>query len=289
METNSSNRFDRRLRRPGVAAFVSFTVTIGVLTGFTGCERPPLCPDVSFGTEIPVPATNLTIPPIFAPIDATTTSAPSGVTVSIASNQGTVAFGGRGPFPAFIYERVSFAAADSTLYAGLGIGDGAWFPFWLYCSSDGRLTAIDGEMTDLDLGLSYEVAGTCSTENVAPTAPVVIPAHTLHPVALTCGFMVSAAGANQLDLSGGIPGTMTFVGDSAVVLPFHTIDCRTGCGSPGWYELHAIMWDPIQSVVAFEIFYLDAAGVVASNGIELPSGNLLEGDQFPNAVWSISR
>ena len=41
----------------------------------------------------------------FLPINATTAPGPTGITVSIVSNQGTVSYGGRGPFQAFIYER----------------------------------------------------------------------------------------------------------------------------------------------------------------------------------------
>jgi hypothetical protein len=279
----------RLLDGRGRAARAFLAVGIGALAGLLGCERAPLCPDVFFDTPIPVPAVNLTLPPTSFPINAVTTSAPAGVAVTIASNQGTIVFDGRGPLPAFIYERIPFPAADSTLYAGLGIADGAWIPFYLYCSSDGRLTQVAGEMTDRDLGLQYAVEGTCTYDNVAPMAPVVIPAHTLNPVALTCGVTATAPAPQELDLSGGVPGTITLAGDSAVVLPFHTIDCRTGCGSPGWYEVHSIVWDQSRSMVAFAVIYLQEAGVEFDDGLILPSGNLLNGDQFPNATWSVTR
>ena len=263
-------------------------LVLGLLASPSGCERPPLCPDVVIDAEIPVPATNLAPSAMFPPINASTTSAPAGVAVSISRNQGTVVFDERGPLQAFIYERTSFTPAASTLYLGLAVADGAWVPFVLYCSN-GLLTTVFGEMTDRDVGLLYDVEGTCSDQNVGFMDPVVIPAHTLRTVAVTCGVSATAPAPNQLQISGGQPGSMALRADSATVFPFHTVDCRTGCGSPGWYEIHAIVWDQSQASVSFGIFYLSATGVTAGNGVTLPSGNPFAGFEFPSASWSIAR
>jgi hypothetical protein len=255
------------------------------------CGGPPPCPAVYADPQIQVPASNIAAPIVdwFPPINAATTSAPDGVTVSIVANQGTVAYGGRGPFPAFIYDREMQAGA--ILYAGLGVGDGAWFPFWLYCTSDGALVAIYGEMTDQDTDVFPEVAGTCTDQGVAAAQAVSVPAHTLSTIALTCGFTVSAPAPDTTDLMSSSVGSTYLLGDVSRVYPFHTVDCRFGCGSPGWYEIHSIIWDPTQQAAAFGIFYLQDTGVsLGANGIALPSGEIVgDGTPISGATWSLSR
>jgi hypothetical protein len=280
--SRSSSRSSSRVR--GFAVALSGSIVLA------GCDGVPPCPDVFFETEIAVPATHTTVTPTFSAINATTAAGATGTVVSIVDDQGTVAFDGRGPVPAFIYAEIPYPADNTTLYAGVGIDDGAWLPFWLYCSSDGHLTEVFGEMTDRDRDVFPDVDGTCVSTGALPTMTIDIPAHTLRHTALTCGFQVTApAGATPIDLLGSQPGSASFMGDSVTVLPFHGVDCRTGCGSPGWYELHAITWDQITQSVGFEIFYLDASGVALENGVLLPSGNALAVEGYPNAVWSLDR
>ena len=112
-------------------------IAAGGALAIASCGGPPPCPAVYADPQIQVPSSNIAAPIAdwFSPINAATTSAPAGVTVSIVASQGMVAYDGRGPFPAFIYDpEGGFPNADTILYAGLGVEDGAWFPFWLYCS-----------------------------------------------------------------------------------------------------------------------------------------------------------
>jgi hypothetical protein len=46
---------------------------------------------------------------------------------------------------------------------------------------------------------------------------------------------------------GGVPWTVS---------PFALVDCSTGCGTPGWYELHSIYWNAAGTSTCFGIFYL---------------------------------
>jgi hypothetical protein len=224
----------------------------------------------------------------FAPINATIATSATGTTVSIAGNQGTVSFGGRGPFPAFVYSRTPFPAANSIVYTGLGVETGTWYPFFLYCSADGRLTRFYGEMTDRDIAVFDEVDGTCTDKGVPFLAQVSLPANTLSPVALTCGFSVHGPGSS-IDLEGSQNGTVTFRGTDSIALPFHTVDCRTDCGTPGWFEIHMIVWNQVQQTVGFEIVYLFDSGVTTGDGIELPDGNMTTQGTFTGATWSLSR
>jgi hypothetical protein len=269
-------------------------VAVALAVGSCGDVTQP-CPTVTTNPQIQVPASNFPLPLdalLFPPINAATTSAPDGTMVSIAANQGTVAYGGRGPFPAFIFQQdVGFPDANSITYEGLGVADGVWFPFWLYCSTDGRLTAVYGEMSDQDVDVFPAVEGTCTDQGVGSTNPVSIPAHTLSPIALTCGFTVTSPSPNGPNLKSSSVGSMAlWGGDLTSVYPFHTVDCRSGCGSPGWFEVHSILWDPTMQIAAFTIFYLDEMGVSIGNGIELPVGQS-EGDGLPigGATFTITR
>jgi hypothetical protein len=256
-----------------------------------GQDGPPPCPEVYADPQVQIPASNIEPPTLsrFYPINAATTSAPAGVSISIVSSQGTIAYGGRGPFPVFINQRTDdFPDSNSRLYGGLGVADGAWFPFWLYCTVDGRLFSIYGEMSDRDTTVWEDVDGTCTDQGVDPLTRVSLPAHTLSPIALTCGFTVNAPGS--LDLTSSNVGNMTYMGGAYSVFPFHTVDCRD-CDSPGWIEIHSILWNPAQPGAGFGIFYLDDTGVsLGADGIALPGGQLV-GDNVPfsGATWSFSR
>ena len=259
--------------------------------GMWACQSqpPPLCPDVYSNVAVSVPAlTYAPAVPWFAPINAATRAGATGTTVSIESNQGTVSYAGRGPFQAFIYSRLSWPA-NSITYSGLGVENGTWFPFWLICSPDGRLTKLQGEMTDRAVAVFEDVEGTCTDQGVASMAPVSLAANTLWPIALTCGFSVHAPAPASIDLEGSRNGSMVFFGTDSIALPFYTDDCRSGCGTPGWYELHMIVWDQVDQQVGFEIVYLDDMGVRVVNEIELPDGSTGGGGPFPGATWSLSR
>lgn len=174
---------------------------------------------------------------------------------------------------------------------GLAFTDGAWLPFDLYCSSDGRLTNFAGEMTDRDVAFLEPVEGTCTDQGPMLTMTVDIPAHTLRHLSLSCGFTVDGQGAS---LRGSEVGTLSLQGDPAQVYPFHSVDCREGCGSFGWYELHSVIWDPAKEIAGFAIFYLYEPGVfdssvILSDGVLLPNWSLVTGDQVPDSSWTLGR
>lgn len=254
------------------------------------CERPPLCPEAHFDGAVTVPVTQSTLTMQVERFGAEIPPGSSGVSVSIVDNVGTVAFEGRGPAQAFIYETTAAPFPPERLFAGLGIEDGAWFPFWLYCSPDGHLDYFDGEMTDRDVAVLIPVDGTCQASGQMQALTVDIPAHTLRNVALTCGFTVHAAAPTAIDLGSSRAGTVDFAGDPSILLPFHTMDCRSGCGSGSWYEIHAILWDRVRPSVGFTVLYLypGESEVDADNGILLPLASPLAGS-FPNATWTLDR
>jgi hypothetical protein len=274
-----------------------FAVTIASSIAF-GCgddsrSSPRPCPDVLFDTDIPVPAVSTTILR-HERFSAHTVSARQSVQVDITDGRGTVSFGGRGPIPAFIYDRTPWADINQTLFAGLGVQDGTWYPFWLFCTPDGRLVELYGEMTDGSRTFKEYIDGTCSETVQTWQMPVEIPAHHLRSIAMTCGFEVSTPSWDvHLDLGSSRPGRVDLWGDSLKVLIFATIDCRNGCGGTGsWYELHSVMWDSVVGQVGFAIWYLDdprIMGVQAANGVLLPFASRWETNYFPNAAWKLGR
>src|SRR5262245_45519568 len=266
-------------------------VVTGSTIGIGACQPSPLCPNVYSDVAVSVPAvTYAPVTPSFKPINAATAAGATGTTVSIVSNQGTVSLGGRGPFQAFVFAQGTVRAANSIVYTGLGVENGTWYPFFLYCSADGRLTKVYGERTDRDVSVFDDVVGTCTDQDVAPMSPVSLAANTLTPVALTCGLSVHAPAPNSVDLEGSQNGSMVSFGGDSIALPFHTVDCRGACGTPGWYEVHTIVWNQVQQQVGFVVLYLLADGSVRwANQIELPAGSTGETSLIPEATWSLSR
>src|SRR4029079_9916750 len=115
-------------------------------------ERPPLCPEAHYDGEIPVAATSVALSAAqVPPVTAHTTSEEGGISVDIVDGVGTVSYEDRGPSPAFLFSEIPWDFINRTLYAGLGVADGVWYPFWLYCSNDGRLPDFPRHMTDRDV------------------------------------------------------------------------------------------------------------------------------------------
>jgi hypothetical protein len=123
--------------------------------------------------------------------------------------------------------------------------------------------------------------------------PIEVPAHELRDVALTCGFSVTETSSfAPLRLVGSQPGVASVYGLTATVLVFSTVDCRTGCGSSSWFELHSIVREPTTGQVGFAIWYLggqtSGTGVVAANGLSFPSAGWAD-ISYPTATWALSR
>ena len=263
----------------------------------TGCNPPPsdvpapdsgACPVATFDEGIPVQAVHVSMPSIFS-FGFRVPPGPHGVTVDIEDSQGTVSFDGTGPMQAFIFNFSEWSEIQRTLYQGLAVKEGVWFPFWLYCTSDGKLDQVWAERTDRPGWTAVAVDGTCAPTSEIVTGAIDLPANTLRNVAMTCGFAATSTGRNgDVDLGSSRPGHMTYPGYSATILVFNTLDCRSGCGSRSFFELHALMWDRARNEVGFQIWYFDPliAGVRTDNTITLPSVTSLNVG-FPDATWQL--
>jgi hypothetical protein len=269
------------------------------LTTLAACQPPPPsaevpsdfgdCPVTYFDEEIPVPAVHVT-PGVFR-FGAHVPLTVDGIAVDIEDTTGTVSVDDFGPMPAFVFRFVDWPDIGRRLFQGLAVRDGVWFPFWLYCRDDGTLDGFWAERTDYPVWKGANVNGTWVQSAEISTAVIDLPATTLRKVALTCGFDVStpAGVAAPLNVVGSHPGTMAFPGYSpTTLLVFNTADCRTGCGSRSWFELHAIAWNRERDEVSFQILYLEPSvrGVAAANTVVLPDVTSLD-TAFPDATWHL--
>lgn len=249
-----------------------------------------VCPNPIFAGEFPVRATDTTIT-MTSKVSARTTDPASPVRVAFEDNQGTIDFADSGPVPAFIYKRIPWPDVGYTLYAGLGVTDGAWLLFWLYCAPDGTLGRFYGERTDATWTLNVVLDGTCEETGIIWDQHVQVPAHALRNVPMTCGFTVTPpAGDERIELGSSRPGKGTLNGLPATALVFSTTDCRTGCGTSSWFELHSILYEPTQQNVGFAVWYLRGTmagtGVAGENGVMMPAAgwnDILN----PDATWTL--
>jgi hypothetical protein len=89
-------------------------------------------------------------------------------------------------------------------------------------------------------------------------------------------------------LDGATPGSLQLGSATLEVLPFNTVDCHN-CATPGWMELHSLLWDPVQAQVCFAIFYLianDTAHVKLAYSLTLPSLTEPAGNLTLAATWT---
>ena len=272
-----------------------------VCLALVACQLPPsstevppdcgACPVTYFDEEIPVPAVHLTMPGLFR-FGAHVPLGAEGVQLDIEDNQGMVRIDDSGPMRAFVFHFADWPDIGRRLFEGLAVRDGAWFPFWLYCADDGTLDRFWIERTDQPGWRGIIVNGTCEQSSEVSTAVIDLPAITLRKVALTCGFDVTTPAEldTRVNLHASQPGNMTFPGyDPTTIIVFNTADCRSGCGSRSWFELHSIMWNRERNEVGFQIWYLDplVPGAVTDNTIVFPAATSLN-VAFPDATWQLS-
>jgi hypothetical protein len=271
-----------------------------VCLAFGACQPPPAptempppdfgeCPVTYFDEEIPVPAVHLTNPNFR--FDAHIPRTTEGVEVDLVDTQGTIRFDDSGPIPAFVFHFADWPDLERRLFEGLAVKDGVWFLFWLYCADDGTVDRFWVERTDRPGWRGFIVDGSWAQPPELSTAVIDLPATTLRKVALTCGFDVATpeGSAARANLPASQPGSMAFPGySSTTVLVFNSADCRTGCGSRSWFELHAIMWNRERNEVGFQIWYLDplVPGVVTDNTVVLPALKSVN-VAFPDAAWRL--
>jgi hypothetical protein len=150
------------------------------------------------------------------------------------------------------------------------------------------LTYIFYESTDgIASGKELAASGTCAVLEQSTTEAVTLPAFNLPPPNLVTEFSISG---QQISFDGTHVGNATVNGEAFALYPFNVVDC-SACASPGWFELHSILWNAASKSACLGILYLEKnapAAVELAYDICLPSVTMpLTSDQldFP-ATWT---
>jgi hypothetical protein len=202
--------------------------------------------------------------------------------VDLFEASGSIELGGVA-YDALIYEQQPFA--PWVLYQTLAVASDRWFVVWHYCNGD-ALEWIWYEGTD-GTALTVEPAsGTCAAGPGPIAAAVNFDAVDMPLPPLVDGFTIFGA---NVDIGGAAPGHVT-LGSDHLVLPFEHVDCTTTCGTPGWRELHALLWDVPAARACFGIFYLfdDDPQVLLTYAITLPDLSDPVGNTLLDATWSFT-
>jgi hypothetical protein len=173
--------------------------------------------------------------------------------VSIATGAGTVHIGPH-DVSAVVYERQPFG--QWTLYQALAVEPDRLWVLWFYCNQ-GALEYVYFEGTD-GTPIHYEQAsGTCAEQGASSAVHAVLPAIDMPQPSLLAGYTIQG---KDIELDGAKPGHVTLGAQSLVVLAFDDVDCTQKCGSPGWREVHTLLWDAAAKRVCFAIIYLFQPG-----------------------------
>jgi hypothetical protein len=182
-----------------------------------------------------------------------------------------------------VYERQPWPAAGYTLYQGLAVADTSWTVLWFYCDDTG-LAHVYVESTDGIPLQTVLATGTCEQHLSGLNVPVDLPGTEFNVIYE--GDEVAIDGPD-ISVHAGELGSLTLAGVPFVVAPFETVDCSANCGSPGWYEVHVVLWDPAAQRAGFAVIYLESAGSARiTYGITLPDLSDIVGDTQFDADWS---
>ena len=105
----------------------------------------------------------------------------------------------------------------------------------------------------MEPGGELAATGTCDIDENATNEAVSLPAVDLTTLPLVAGFQMTGS---DLSFDGTNPGKANVQGESFTVYPFNTVDC-TDCATPGWYELHSVLYDAASKNTCVGIFYLN--------------------------------
>jgi len=200
--------------------------------------------------------------------------------IEIDQSVGSIEADGR-PMPAVIVARSRFPGL--VLHQVYALGTDRFYLLWFYCSL-GVLQNLYVEDSKNELGGFLPVSGTCDDQPRSSPSSVIFPRTELQWPRVPGGFSVSG---DSLQLDPGIPGAVLFGGNVEAALTFATVDC-SDCGQPGWYELHALLWNPNGPPIIgiFYLEYQDTRHVVFDYGFDLASMTAEPLLSWP-AIWRV--
>jgi hypothetical protein len=266
------------LRYPRFVRALAIVVVISCGSPHDAPVDAPVAIDTPpFPATIDLAATQTTIAVPFHTDASGSAGAPIGA-IAMAGDVGTITGVG-----AFAYGTVQFSGYQ--LFYGFTVDASHWNVFWLYCMGSGiadvYLEGVDGPP------LFFETAtGTCTSTQVAATPSVSLPALSLAAPAGVTGYRVAGS---DIYVGPDGRGQLVVAGTALPLRVFGTVDCSTRCGSPGWYELHSVVWDDASHRATFVIVYLlqsDPTSVELAYARSLPDLGDPFGAQILPATWS---
>ena len=202
--------------------------------------------------------------------------------VDIRNRFGTVMLGGR-PLSALVYKGIPWNSYSYVLYQALAVEAHSWTVFWFYCKGH-ALIYVYWESTTSSTLNKETLTGSCTSVSPSHTT-VSWPAGSMAAPAVVKGFSVHGA---DIEIISAAAGHVVLASKTWLVYPFTIVDCSKTCGTPGWYELHSILWDGETGETAYGIFYLTSGKthrVQLEYTFELPSLGRL-GAALYKADWS---
>ncbi len=198
-------------------------------------------------------------------------------TIAIDSNTGTTQLDGEIGQTA-LYNSVPFSGY--TIFGSVVIAPDRWSIAYPYCMGS-SLVDVYAETVGAGGFVLSPASGSCaSVTSTAPTA-VDLPGFT---IATPAAFGSAVVHGAQIELDHGA-GQIALAGVMKPAVVFNTVDCSTTCGTPGWYELHTLIWDETAQAATFVIIYLTVGAqshVQLSYALRLPALD----DPFHDAVLS---
>lgn len=202
--------------------------------------------------------------------------------VDIHSRFGAVTLGGK-VMSALVYKDIPWNSYSLVLYQALAIEARSWTVLWFYCTGS-SLTYIYWESPTSSRINREPMKGTCTTTSTTHTA-VSWPAGSMQAPAVVAGFSVRGA---HIEIGSAAPGHADLDGKTWSLYSYALVDCSKGCGAPGWYELHSLLWDSATGETAYGIVYLitgQTHRVQLEYALELPTLGRPPDTSF-DADWS---
>jgi hypothetical protein len=195
--------------------------------------------------------------------------------VAIDADTGTIALDGESGETA-LYNTEAFSSYQ--IFGSVVIAPDRWSIAYPYCSGP-SLVDVYAEAVGSGGFALLPATGSCAFAMTAATTAVDLPAFTIAMPAASGDAIVTGT---QIDLDHGA-GQIAVGGVMEPAVVFNTVDCSTTCGSPGWYELHTLIWDAASQAATFVIIYLEIGSpdqVQLSYALRLPTLD----DPFQNEV-----
>jgi hypothetical protein len=228
------------------------------LNGACGDNACPLPEDLGVQGRITVAQTPA------AKASESTTVASHGVgdlgPIALDHGTGTLTVRGSQLEGVVIMQDTEWPSPGDTLVGVLAVSTTEIDLVWFYCR-DGSVYHVYYEGDDGVLFGDLDATGSCLTDDSTAPSTTDLPAVDFAFPKLDGGFQIAGKG---LHFDGVNPGDITLGDAQLVLLPFAHVDC-TGCpggGDGGWRELHALLWDAVNSDVSLAFFYFFKPGEV---------------------------